>query len=653
MTGLAKRVALTSTELMYWRWNNHCDSCCNSSLRKTHGIGSFRKTTNEKKKTLLNSLASEYRSDKDSVIRREPGTGEWFIKDSKFLEWRDSRSSGLLWVSARPGCGKSVLARALIDESLVCRDSATSTLVYYFFQGGHEQRTHGHNALSAILHQLFENTDLFTNAFPSYDIYGETLRDTFTELWNILIKSAEDPSAGEIVCVLDALDECENDARNQLIQSITSFLSQKETHQKPMCALKFLITSRSLQDIEQRFHPLQEFDTFFHINGDEKSQRIGQEINLIIDSKVPSIMGDFSENDRKRISKGLKATADRTYLWLSLIMDVIAGSWGKLRKVSSIDSLISDLPSKLFDVYEKILKRSPDEAQTRILLQLIMTARRPLSLEEINIALALATQKGNTNSNKLLRLRPLHSLKSAIQNLCGSFVSILDGKVYLIHQTARDFLSKSTQKPGSRPHKWQGFMNIAMAHSTISQVCLDYLTLDDLASIPQDRLGQDGRSGKRDRRFRFCDYAALNWVVHYTSQDSERAKTTRKAARRLSSRVTVTPSYWCSMCCESRYLACSGWTELEIASLLGLIYVVEDLLNEEASCGAYADYSSALQAASSQGHHEVVQLLLDRGADVNAPGRHNCTALHAASYRGLKQVERLLLSRGADTRTRD
>lgn len=32
---------------------------------------------------------------------------------------------------------------------------------------------------------------------------GKMLQDMFVELWDMLIKSARDPDAGEIVCVLD------------------------------------------------------------------------------------------------------------------------------------------------------------------------------------------------------------------------------------------------------------------------------------------------------------------------------------------------------------------------------------------------------------------------------------------------------------------
>ena len=40
--------------------------------------------------------------------------------------------------------------------------------------------------------------------------------------------------------------------------------------------------------------------------GDEKSKEISQEINLVIDVKIPYIMEDFSDDDRKRISSRLK-----------------------------------------------------------------------------------------------------------------------------------------------------------------------------------------------------------------------------------------------------------------------------------------------------------------------------------------------------------
>jgi ankyrin repeat protein len=49
------------------------------------------------------------------------------------------------------------------------------------------------------------------------------------------------------------------------------------------------------------------------------------------------------------------------------------------------------------------------------------------------------------------------------------------------------------------------------------------------------------------------------------------------------------------------------------------------------------------------GHEQVVKLLLDKGADVNAQGGRYGNALYAASLGGHEQVVKLLLDKGADT----
>jgi len=57
-----------------------------------------------------------------------------------------------------------------------------------------------------------------------------------------------------------------------------------------------------------------------------------------------------------------------------------------------------------------------------------------------------------------------------------------------------------------------------------------------------------------------------------------------------------------------------------------------------------------LQAAAESGHEEVVLLLLDLGASINAPASPSSgvTALQAACFQGHIQLARLLIARGAD-----
>ena len=58
--------------------------------------------------------------------------------------------------------------------------------------------------------------------------------------------------------------------------------------------------------------------------------------------------------------------------------------------------------------------------------------------------------------------------------------------------------------------------------------------------------------------------------------------------------------------------------------------------------------SKELQAEANQGNKKIVELLLSKGADINAQGGFYGNALQAAAYRGHEKIVELLLSKGAD-----
>lgn len=169
----------------------------------------------DRQKEVLQCLAADYEEQKNLNPKRVPDTCRWFLEDNRFYRWRDSTTSSLLWLSTGPGCGKSVLCRALVDEVLSSRNM-TSTVCYFFFKDGLERRQRGEDALCAILHQLYRQnlaSSLIVHAYEPVKSNGQRLRSMFSELWRLFTKTARDQSAGEIICLLDALDECQADAR--------------------------------------------------------------------------------------------------------------------------------------------------------------------------------------------------------------------------------------------------------------------------------------------------------------------------------------------------------------------------------------------------------------------------------------------------------
>lgn len=68
----------------------------------------------------------------------------------------------------------------------------------------------------------------------------------------------------------------------------------------------------------------------------------------------------------------------------------------------------------------------------------------------------------------------------------------------------------------------------------------------------------------------------------------------------------------------------------------------------KAQYGRFSKGGPHLEMVSLFGHEVLVEMLIDKGADVNAQDGHYGDALQAASVDGHEQVVKMLLDRGAD-----
>ncbi|KAF6817149.1 nacht and ankyrin domain protein [Colletotrichum sojae] len=291
------------------------------SYEKEQETPKISKKYEQIERDLLPLLAAEHERYKDFNPEKVEGTCEWFFKDPRFLEWLDC-PSGIIWVSAGPGCGKSVLAKALIDEQRLSKTPGKTTVCHFSFKAGEERRTSSSDTLSAVLHQLFvakRGSGIIQHAENDFESYGEMLRDNFHRLWAILINCAKSPDAGEIVCVLDALDECDETGRKEILLKLRTFDNSQSR-------LKFLITGRPYDHLEDEFKGLSEKGVCIQLDGDDKSEEISEEINLVIEHKVDIITKHweyFRVEHRQQLLKSLKEMENRTYLWLHLTMDIV------------------------------------------------------------------------------------------------------------------------------------------------------------------------------------------------------------------------------------------------------------------------------------------------------------------------------------------
>lgn len=234
---------------------------------------------------------STYEDFKDRNPSRVDGTCQWVLTNTQFRRWRQNLHSDLLWISADPGCGKSVLAKSLVDRDL--RQGEPATICYFFFKDNEEQDNLA-TAFCALLHQLYtQQPKLIRYALPAFEENGEKLQRETREMWRILLKSACDSTSPPTICVLDALDECRDVDRRQLITLLCdSFTKSARGVSEPN--LKFLVTSRPYDNVERWFSQTVSRWPHVRLRGEDENEQIREEINLVINRQVQMLVDELS-----------------------------------------------------------------------------------------------------------------------------------------------------------------------------------------------------------------------------------------------------------------------------------------------------------------------------------------------------------------------
>ena len=90
-------------------------------------------------------------------------------------------------------------------------------------------------------------------------------------------------------------------------------------------------------------------------------------------------------------------------------------------------------------------------------------------------------------------------LRRSIRELCGLFVFINHSKIYLIHQTAKEFLVQKGVK--EQKGLWRHSLEPNKSERMMARVCVEYLLLDELSHLAR-RYASEGRSGNVSRIIR-------------------------------------------------------------------------------------------------------------------------------------------------------
>ncbi|KAH8724299.1 hypothetical protein GQ44DRAFT_750330 [Phaeosphaeriaceae sp. PMI808] len=520
------------------------------------------------------------------LFHRLQDTCMWFLRHDYFQKWL-KQESGPLLVSADPGCGKSVLAKHLID----CALPRSATICYFFFKD-QDQNT-ARQALCALLHQLFsQKPSLIQHAMKQFEKDGPALINSTNSLWIILGNAIQDPQAGSVIMVLDALDEC--------AESEFEDLMRNSDHGK----LKYLLTSRPYEQIMSKFRGLLDAFPRIRIPGEEESEVISQEVNRVIQHRKA-----LSDKVKGHLADQLLTITHRTYLWAKDFKKTPKGS--------------------INQAYERILNKSKEHLMVRKALEMNVASVHDIDLEE--------------EEDFKLRLR----------SWCGLFVSVYYGKIYFLHQTAREFLLANLPSSTTVPTEiqWHRSITIHHAHAVLAELCMRYL----------DFFNSDAKANHHVDSHTFLDYSAKFWGLHFREACiSNDDVAIARLALRIFGPDSKVYAVWYQIYKETEYTAPLMFpTDLILASYFGLgagHEAVVKLLLEKGADLELKDKKygqTPLSWAVEKGHEAVVKLLLEKGADLESKDKDDWTPLSRAAKGGHEAVVKLLLEKGADLESKD
>ncbi|KAF3391660.1 hypothetical protein F1880_007668 [Penicillium rolfsii] len=583
---------------------------------------------------------------KDRVEKRVEGTCQWFLKHDHFQEWLE-KDSGPLLVSADPGCGKSVLAKYLIDHAL----PRSATICYFFFK--EQDQNTVRQALCALIHQLLSQKPfLIDHAIPRFRKDGQGLIHSTQSLWSVLGNAVKDPQAGPVILVIDAMDECTESDFENLVQNLKSLLSSDQMGQSH---LKCLLTSRPYEQILSKFNSLLRTFPNIHIPGEKESQKISQEVSSVIRYRVDQLAEEkkLSSEVKCHLIAQLLKIPHRTYLWVYLIFDEMNAT-GFTKTATGVNSAIGTLPKTINDAYEQILSKSKEPLLARRALSMILAASRPLSLSEMNIAVNIQPKSQSIHE---LDLEVGRDFEQSLRRWCGLFVSIHHGKIYFLHQTAREFLLANLASPTPVPSglQWHHSITIRQAHTVLAEACVRYL--DFFNSDVEPLTDANAKTSDAIEKQAFVDYSAENWGFHFREADIIDEAAIIPSTLRICDPQSKSYSVWFRIYAKTTITSIpENFTDLMLTSHYGLRAIVRLLLEKGADVEARdSDYGrTPLSWAAERGKEAVVKLLLEKGAEIEArDSDYGRTSLSWAAERGREAVVKLLLEKGADIEARD
>jgi len=435
-------------------------------------------------------------------------------------------------MTARAGCGKTTLAAHIIQkfidqgtpssksasEQTLGPDGEKRYLLYFLFsRSNHGDDDPATAALRSIVKQL---VDQFQSLIPvilrRYDLLS--VRGHFVWTWEILWDMFEEmlgqlPQSSETCLTIDAIDECDKDSRELMLDALTTLVEGLKATTSPPTILKVLLTSRP----DQCVHNLLSMFPCLEI----QNAHTANDMNALILQRTQTfaIRRHLDSDVKERTTQFLQENAQGMFLWVVLVMDELERRGERLTD-EVIAAKLSQIPLTLVKTYEGILNNPPTSRRSDLwrIIRWLVFGKRGLTLAELETALCLE-----------VGIPKWHDFPGDLKFLCGSLIRIDGprGEINLVHQTAQEFL-KTYIKHASLPELGNIDLDPVVAEKNLSRICVEYLLLDDHFSELEAIMDSEYLVTNYQvmislflRRHPFICYVIENWASHLRAIGSQ------------------------------------------------------------------------------------------------------------------------------------
>ncbi|KAK8142660.1 hypothetical protein G3M48_008436 [Beauveria asiatica] len=547
---------------------------------------------------------------------RAAGTCEWILGTDDLTAWlgpshnqnSEIHTTQVLWLHGNPGTGKSTLAMYLTDV-LSTGFSATdgNTMAYFFCDSAFDTRRTATSVVRGLLLQLIQqHPSLLSYVLPKYNERKAKLFESFDALWTIFISAAADRNTGRKYCIIDALDECDDESQRTLLRQLQETFHSSDAPPN----VRILVTSRPYPEIRKHL------EIFTHKDL-ASFPDVKQDIDQCIKERVAQLK--YTEKIKRRVTEILRDKAGGTFLWVGIACN-------ELEYTPSKDAILclEAMPSGLHSLYEKLfsagLEKEREKGTIRLVLGFVAVSQRPLSLLELSEACRLRQDEDDTETRTQFMREYIES--------CRLMVVIQDETVLLLHQSVKDYLIKA----GEKAH-----FSEFQAHADLAYRCIDHL-IEQFQGTKQthghfsDYANREWHNHARMAQPRFVVMAAQPEFFNVTSPCRE---SWLAAYRRLDILSFDKPPHQFSI-----LHVAARWGIPAIAAHVSrtqhdevkrLIYLTDDL------------GETPLESAVQMGYSSIVRVLLELGAVITRK-----MTLAAAGIRNGKDVMALLLEQRGD-----